>query len=203
MCIITGVLFCWQDTVTHLASPFHGLWLLLCFPWHIHFLSEDAYLSRRQLFYFAFSFNRQYFSVIVCSETLPCPVSLCTYFYRRYCLSFIFLGHISLFVLYILSLFYSPSPAVISDSSVHWHFLCFFWTPLHFLIRSLLSLSNTRSGFFCLLFPPLVLIYHLFRYITFQFSVRTPIQSFKSFLLFPSHSPTCRIFYSPAVAQLS
>jgi hypothetical protein len=88
-----------------------------------------------------------------------------------------FLGHISISVLSFLSLFYSPSPAVISDSSLHWHFLCFFWIPwtsLHLLVLYLLSLSNTRSGFFCVLFPPLVLIYHLFRYITFKFSVRTP-----------------------------
>ena len=100
-----------------------------------------------------------------------------------------FLGHISLSVLYFLSLFYSPSPAVISDSSLHWHFLCFFWIPwilLHLLLSSLLFLSNTRSEFFCVSFPPLVLIYHFFpRYITFQVSVRTPIQSFNSFLFFP------------------
>ena len=76
-----------------------------------------------------------------------------------------FLGHISLSVLYFLSLFYSPSPAVISDSSLHWHFLCFFWIPwilLHLLLSSLLFLSNTRSEFFCVSFPPLVLIYHFF-----------------------------------------
>ena len=83
-----------------------------------------------------------------------------------------FLGHISLSVLYFLSLFYSPSSAVISDSSLHWHFLCFFWipwTPLHLLVFSPLSLSNTRSGFFvCVCFASsfginisFVQIYHL------------------------------------------
>lgn len=51
--------------------------------------------------------------------------------------------------------------------------------PLHLLVLYLLSLSNTRSGFFCVLFPPLVLIYHLFRYITFKFSVRTPHSIFQ------------------------
>jgi hypothetical protein len=67
------------------------------------------------------------------------------------------LGHISLSVLSFLSLFYSPSPVVISDSSLQWHFLCFVWIPwtlLHLLLLSLLSLSNTRSGFFYVLCPP-------------------------------------------------
>ena len=82
-----------------------------------------------------------------------------------FCLLLFSRTHFALCSLFSVSV-YSPFPAVISDSSLHWHFLCFFWIPwtlLHLLVRSLLFLSNTRSEFFCVLFPPLVLIYHFFQ----------------------------------------
>jgi len=109
-----------------------------------------------------------------------------------FCLLLFSRTHFALCSLFSVSV-YSPFPAVISDSSLHWHFLCFFWIPwtlLHLLVRSLLFLSNTRSEFFCVLFPPLVLIYHFFSDISpFSFLSTPPFNLSTAFCSFPHIHP--------------